>query len=136
MFSDDNDLSSNRPWQRQAAIDYLKREIEFTAAVGGTYILVVPGAVGRPHAYDDTELERSVETLRIVADLFVTYGVKAAIEPIRSAEVSFVHTVAEAQAYIRPSTIPAWVTSTAMSTTCSRKRRTSARRSCGQATSW
>jgi D-psicose/D-tagatose/L-ribulose 3-epimerase len=100
MFADDNDLSSNRPWQRQAALDYLKREIEFTAAVGGSYLLVVPGAVGRPHAYDDTEFERSVETLRIVADLFVKYGVKAAIEPIRSAEVSFVHTVAEAIAYI------------------------------------
>ncbi|HXX36744.1 MAG TPA: sugar phosphate isomerase/epimerase family protein [bacterium] len=101
MFSADNDLSSNHGWQRQAALDYLKREIEFTAAVGGTYLLVVPGAVGRPRAYDDTEFERSVETLRIVADLFVTHGVKAAIEPIRSAEVSFVHTVADAQAYIK-----------------------------------
>jgi len=101
MFSADNDLSSNHGWQRQAALDYLKREIEFTAAVGGTYLLVVPGAVGRPRAYDGTEFERSVETLRIVADLFVTHGVKAAIEPIRSAEVSFVHTVADAQAYIK-----------------------------------
>ena len=101
MFSADNDLSSNRAWQRQAALDYLKRQIEFTAAVGGTYLLVVPGAVGRPRAYDGTEFERSVETLRIVADLFVTCGVKAAIEPIRSAEVSFVHTVADAQAYIK-----------------------------------
>jgi D-psicose/D-tagatose/L-ribulose 3-epimerase len=101
MFSADNDLSSNRAIQRQAAIDYLKREIEFTAAVGGAYILVVPGAVGRPQAYDSTEFERSVETLRSVADLFVRYHVKAAIEPIRSAEVSFIHTVADAQKYLR-----------------------------------
>ena len=100
MFSADNDLSSNRAVHRQAAIDYLKREVPFTAAVGGTYLLVVPGAVGRPHAYDDTEFERSVETLRGVADLFVEHGVKAAIEPIRSAEVSFVHTVADAVQYI------------------------------------
>jgi len=100
MFSADNDLSSNRAFQRQAAIDYLRREIEFTAAVGGKYLLVVPGAVGRPHAYDDMEFERSVETLRVVADLFVEYGVKAAIEPIRAAEVSFVHTISDAQAYI------------------------------------
>ncbi|MBR3999376.1 MAG: sugar phosphate isomerase/epimerase, partial [Clostridia bacterium] len=34
MFSADNDLSSNRHIQRQAAIDYIKRESEFTAAVG------------------------------------------------------------------------------------------------------
>jgi len=100
MFSADNDLSSNRAVQRQAAIDYLKREVPFTAAVKGSYLLVVPGAVGRPQAYDQTEFERSVDTLRGVADLFVQHKVRAAIEPIRSAEVSFVHTVADAQKYI------------------------------------
>ena len=101
MFSKDNDLSSNRAADRQAALDYLKREIEFTSRMGGSYMLVVPGAVGRPAKYDEMEQERSVETLRMVADLFVQYGVKAAIEPIRSAEVSFVHTIEEAQNYIR-----------------------------------
>jgi D-psicose/D-tagatose/L-ribulose 3-epimerase len=100
MFSSDNDLSSNRPIQRQSAIDYLKREIEFTSEIGGQYLLVVPGAVGRPRAYDNSEFQRSVETLRIVADLFVQYNIKAAIEPIRSAEVSFVHTVSDAKKYI------------------------------------
>jgi D-psicose/D-tagatose/L-ribulose 3-epimerase len=100
MFSPDNDLSSNRAVHRQAAIDYLKREVLFTAAVGGSYLLVVPAAVGRPQAYDQTEFERSVSTLRSVADLFVQHKVRAAIEPIRSAEVSFVHTVADAQRYI------------------------------------
>jgi D-psicose/D-tagatose/L-ribulose 3-epimerase len=100
MFSAENDLSSNIPSKRQAAISYLKREIAFTKAVGGEYLLVVPGAVGRPQAYDDTEFERSVLTLRKVADLLVEHGVKAAIEPIRAAEVSFVHTVADAIQYI------------------------------------
>jgi sugar phosphate isomerase/epimerase len=100
MFSSDNDLSSNRAIQRQAAIDYLRREIEFTAAVGGKYLLVVPGAVGRPQAYDATEFERSVEMLQIVADLFSEYKIRAAIEPIRAAEVSFVHTIADAKEYI------------------------------------
>lgn len=100
MFSRDQDLSSNRAVHRQAAIDYLKREIAFTAAVGGSYLLVVPGAVGRPSKYDDMEFDRSVETLRSVADLFIDYGVKAAIEPIRAAEVSFVRSIAEAREYI------------------------------------
>ena len=100
MFSADNDLSSNRAPQRQAAIDYIRRELEFTARVGGSYLLVVPGAVGRPEKYDDSEFERSVETLRLAADDFVQHGIRAAIEPIRSAEVSLVHTVAEAEAYI------------------------------------
>lgn len=101
MFSPDNDLSSNRAIIRQTAIDYLRREIEFTHAVGGSYLLVVPGAVGRPQKYDDMEFIRSVETLRMVADLFVEKNVRAAVEPIRSAEVSIVHTVADAQEYIR-----------------------------------
>jgi D-psicose/D-tagatose/L-ribulose 3-epimerase len=100
MFSADNDLSSNRPHQRQAAVDYLKREVPFAAEVGASYILVVPGAVGRPGAYDATEFERSVETLRRAADLFVQHKVKAAVEPIRAAEVSFCHTVADAIRYI------------------------------------
>jgi D-psicose/D-tagatose/L-ribulose 3-epimerase len=100
MFSVDNDLSSNRALHRQAAIDYLKRELEFTQAVGGSYILVVPGAVGRPEAYDSTEFDRSVETLRLVADEFTAHNVSGAVEPIRSAEVSFCHTFADAKRYI------------------------------------
>jgi len=100
MFSADNDLSSNRPIQRQAAIDYIRRTLDFAAEVKAGYMLVVPGAVGRPKAYDGVEFERSVETLLIVADLFVQSGVKAAIEPIRAAEVSFVRTIADAKCYI------------------------------------
>jgi D-psicose/D-tagatose/L-ribulose 3-epimerase len=100
MFSADNDLACNRAVCRQAAIEYLDREVPFTRAVGGTYLLVVPGAVGRPKAYDDVEFERSAETLRMRGDLFVKHGVKAAIEPIRSAEVSLVHTVADAKHYL------------------------------------
>lgn len=100
MFSPDNDLSSNRAVQRQAAIDYLRREIPFAAAVKGSYLLVVPGAVGRPQKYDESEFHRSVETLRIVADLFIKHKVRAAVEPIRAAEVSFCHTIADAQQYI------------------------------------
>lgn len=100
MFSADNDLASNRALCRQAAIDYLRREVPFTREAGGSYLLVVPGAVGRPKAYDEMEFDRSVETLALCADLFAEYGVKAAIEPIRSAETSLVHTVAEAKRYL------------------------------------
>jgi sugar phosphate isomerase/epimerase len=100
MFSADNDMACNRAVIRQAAIDYLDREVPFTQAVGGSYLLVVPGAVGRPKAYDNVEFERSAETLAMRGDLFVKHGIKAAIEPIRSAEVSLVHTVADAKRYV------------------------------------
>jgi sugar phosphate isomerase/epimerase len=100
MFSSDNDLSSNRGFQRQAALDYIERELEFARLVGATYLLVVPGAVGRPEPYDQSEFQRSVETLRLVAPLFQENNIRCAIEPIRSAEVSIVHTVSEARQYI------------------------------------
>jgi sugar phosphate isomerase/epimerase len=100
MFSADNDLSSNRPVCRQAAIDYIRRELEFAARVGASYLLVVPGAVGRPDAYDESEFARSVDSLQRVAHLFAQAGIRAAIEPIRSAEVSFCHTVADAIDYV------------------------------------
>jgi D-psicose/D-tagatose/L-ribulose 3-epimerase len=38
--------------------------------------------------------------MRRVADLFVKHGVPGAVEPIRSAEVSFLHTVADAKRFI------------------------------------
>lgn len=100
MFSSDNDLSSNRHIQRQAAIDYIRREAEFTAAVGGKYMLVCPGAVGRAHKYDDSEMDRSLDSLSRVADVFVKCGVRGAIEPIRSAETSICHSFADAKGYI------------------------------------
>jgi sugar phosphate isomerase/epimerase len=100
MFSAENDLSSNSGASRQRAVDYLRREIDFCAEMGGGYILVVPGAVGRPSPYDDSEMHRSAQTLRLVAEAFAERGIRSAVEPIRSAEVSFCHTVADALQYI------------------------------------
>jgi sugar phosphate isomerase/epimerase len=101
MFSTDNDLSSNRGSVRQRAIDYIRRELDFGQEVAAGYMLIVPGAVGRAAKIDDQEFFRSTETLRLVADKFVEAGIRAAIEPIRSAEVSFCHSIADALAYIK-----------------------------------
>ena len=101
MFSPDNELASNRGVVRQAAIDYIRRSLDFAHAMSATYMLVVPAAVGRPGKIDDNEFHRSVETLKLVADEFVKAGVQAAVEPIRSAEVSIVHTFDDAEAYIQ-----------------------------------
>ncbi len=100
LYSENNDLASPDPYIRQNAIDYIKRQVEFTAAVGGKYLIVVPSAVGRTRKIDDYEFWRSVETLRKCGEHFASYNVKAAIEPIRSAEVSLIHTVEEAIEYI------------------------------------
>ena len=42
MFSVDNDPSSNRAIQRQAAVDYIRRELVFARAVGASYLLGCP----------------------------------------------------------------------------------------------
>ncbi|MEI7435846.1 MAG: sugar phosphate isomerase/epimerase family protein [bacterium] len=101
MFSVENDLSSTSAVSRQRAIDYIRRELDFGRELGVKYMLVVPGAVGRNIPYDAYEFERSVETLRMVADAFVQAEIRAAIEPIRSDEVSFCHSCADALRYIK-----------------------------------
>jgi len=111
MFGPENDLSSPKPWVRQQAIDYIRRNLELAHEVAAQYFLIVPGAVGRPEPIDEYEFERSIDTLSKVADEFSKAGVKGAIEPIRSAEVSIVHTFAEAAAYIEKLNHPAvkWI---------------------------
>ena len=101
LFGPDNDLSSNRGSIRQQPIDYIRRNVDLGQAVGASYFLVVPGAVGRPAKADDQEAARSADALRLVADVFVASGIRAAVEPIRSAEVSFCHTVEDALDYLK-----------------------------------
>lgn len=107
LYSQYNDLSSSNPYIRQAAIDYVKRQIDFTQSVKGQYLIVVPSAVGKTMLEDSYEFDRSVESLRICAKYFEKSKVKAAIEPIRSAEVSLIHTVDQALAYIKAVNHPA-----------------------------
>ena len=127
MFSADNDLSSNRALSRQAAVDYLRREIPFTQAVGGTYLLVVPGAVGRPKAYDDVEFERSAETFALVPTFSRSISARPPLSPSVPPKSVCVHTVADAKPTSRRSIIPASPTSTATSITCSPRSPTSAK---------
>lgn len=101
LYDPETDLASDSPYRRQRAIDYLRREIECAAEVGAEYIIVVPSAVGRPDPLDEGEYWRSVEAVRNVAQDFLAAGIKAAVEPIRSAEVSLIHTIEQAQQYIK-----------------------------------
>ncbi|MCK5153013.1 MAG: sugar phosphate isomerase/epimerase [Spirochaetales bacterium] len=101
LFGSENDLSSNNSYIRQRGIDYIKREVEFLESVDGEYMIVVPSAVGRPEALDCSEFHRSVNSLRQCADSFKASGIKAAIEPIRSAEVSLINSVDQALEYIK-----------------------------------
>lgn len=107
MFSPECDLSAPSGVVRQRAVDYIRRQLDLCHAVGGSYLLVVPAAVGRPTPYDNMEIHRSAETLAGLGEEFAAAGVRAAVEPIRSAEVSCVHTVAEAIDYLEQVDHPA-----------------------------
>lgn len=100
MATEDSEFASNRPHVRQRAIDYFRRQGDFCKEVGGSYILVVPGAVGRPRPYDSNEFERAAEGIRIVAEHFHQLGIKGAIEPIRPEETSLCHTFGDARRLI------------------------------------
>ena len=100
FFSDSNTLSTNNNFVRQTAREYIIEEVKFCKAVGGEYVLVVPSTVGRSEPYDTSDYARSVQTLRSVADVFVEYGIKCAIEPINSAEVAMCSTIESVQQYI------------------------------------
>jgi D-psicose/D-tagatose/L-ribulose 3-epimerase len=88
MVWEESELSSPNPFIRQRCIDYFKRNVELCKDIGGEYILFSPAAIGRPEKYDDFEFERVVETLKILGDVFLEAGVKAALEPVRADEVS------------------------------------------------
>ena len=100
FFSDDNALSTNSNFKRQTAKDYILREVEFCLEIGGSYMLVVPGTVGRSDCYDSSDFARSVNTLSEVADIFVKTGIQCAVEPINAAEVPFCSTVGSILEYI------------------------------------
>jgi len=97
MVSPESELASSSPFVRQRSIDYFRRNIDLCQEMGGSYILFSPGAVGRPQKYDNIEVERACETIKILGDYFVESGVRGALEPVRADEVSLCHTFADAK---------------------------------------
>lgn len=96
MVTPNQEFAHNLPHVRQRAVEYFRRQAEFTQAVGGTYLLFGAGSVGRPTPFDSYEVQRSAETIRLVADDFAAAGIRGAVEPIRPEETSLVHTFEQA----------------------------------------
>jgi Xylose isomerase-like TIM barrel. len=100
MVDIDSEFSNRSAFVRQNALDYLRRQVDFCAEMGGTYILMHPCACGRNKKYDDYELLRGAEMFRIVSEDFERSGVRCCIEPIRKDEVPFIHTFDQAMEFI------------------------------------
>ncbi|MCL6633666.1 MAG: sugar phosphate isomerase/epimerase [Alicyclobacillus herbarius] len=100
MVTPESEFASNSPFVRQRCLDYFRRIIDLCQRLGGSYVLFSPGAVGRPQKYDNNEVQRAAETIRILRDYFVESGVQGAIEPVRPEEVSLCHTFSDAKQLI------------------------------------
>lgn len=87
-------------FHRQNAVDYVKANVEFCQALGGSYYLITPSAVRAPGGLDKGDWDRSVWQLREVADIFVANGIKCAVEPVSLTSASIVHNFEEAKRYI------------------------------------
>ncbi|MEV5692751.1 sugar phosphate isomerase/epimerase family protein [Micromonospora globbae] len=96
MVTPEQEFAHNLPHVRARAIEYFRRQAEFTRAVGGSYLLFGAASVGRPGLLDSYEMQRSAQTMRLVADDFAAAGIRGAVEPIRPEETSIVHTFAQA----------------------------------------
>jgi sugar phosphate isomerase/epimerase len=94
-------LSSGNFFHRQAAVDYLKANVEMCAEVGGRYYLLTPAACDTCVPEDDGDWDRSAELLHEIADVFTEYGVQGAVEPVAPFATSMCHTIDDAKRYIK-----------------------------------
>ncbi len=101
LYSLNEDLASVDKDIRDSALNYIKNQIDFISELNGKYLIVVPSAVGRLNRFDENDLERSAEALSTINDYFIEKGVKAAIEPIRSAEVYLVNKIDQVLDYLK-----------------------------------
>ncbi|WP_431936066.1 TIM barrel protein [Micromonospora sp. RP3T] len=106
MVTPDEEFAHNLPHVRARAIEYFRRQAQFTQAVGGSYLLLGAASAGRPGALDSYETERSAATMRLVADDFAAAGIHGAVEPIRPEETSIVHTFRRGATPARPGRPP------------------------------
>jgi D-psicose/D-tagatose/L-ribulose 3-epimerase len=100
MVSPESEFASKNHFVRQQCIDYFRRNIDLAQELGGSYILFSPGAVGRPQKYDNSEVQRAAETIRVLGDYFIESSVHGALEPVRADEVSLCHTFADSKQLI------------------------------------
>lgn len=86
---------------RQRAFDYLKNNVEFCKAAGGSYYLITPGPVGVGHPADSGDYSRSVAFLKEHARIFEENDIRCAIEICHRGAVPFCHNIEEARQYMK-----------------------------------
>ena len=98
LMNEDYDLSSANPARRQAAIDYVRREIAFAQRIGAAYVSLTPSSGGTG---GQRSAARAAQALRVLGDEFVQAGIACAVAPSRPFDEGVAHTLAETQAFLR-----------------------------------
>ena len=98
LMSEDYDLSSANPARRQAAIDYVRREIAFAQRIGAAYVSLTPSAGGEG---GQRSAARAAQALRVLGDEFAQAGIACAVVPSQPFDEGVAHTLAETQAFLR-----------------------------------
>ncbi len=88
---------------RQAALDYLKQRIDWTATLGGELLCgPIHSALGyfTGTGRTDDEWRRGVEVLRAAAEHAAQAGVKLSVEPLNRFECYFLNTAEDADRFV------------------------------------
>ena len=101
FFAQGHALNSPDNFARQRAKDYIRNTVKYCHDLGGTFMLVTPSCMNMPVPFDCSDYERSVETLRSVADVFVEYGIKCSLEPVMDPPNPLCHRVDDCLQYIK-----------------------------------
>ncbi len=85
------DLIHANPYVREASIQFANECADFSAALGGNMMTLVPSEVGKitPMADPETEWQWAVESIRAIADHAAKSKIRIGLEPINRLETNF-----------------------------------------------
>ena len=96
IFGEDRDLTASGE-KGEAAVQYLKKSVDFAEKVGAKVIITVPSPVGRTSKPKDISMEElkenAVRNIRTAADYAWSKGISLALEAINRYETYFANTM-------------------------------------------
>lgn len=97
IFSKERNLSDADPETAQNAVDYIRANVDYAAAIGAKHMIVVPSSVGMTAVPAGQTYEESwqyaVHNIRAAADYAQTKGIGLVIEGINRYETFLVNTL-------------------------------------------
>jgi len=99
----DTNLANSDKADRQAAIDYFKRQLDVGEYLGAEYIVLAPGAPGHviPHISPQADWNNAVDSIRQLATYGEDKGVRIVIEPLNRYENCVVHNADMAREFLK-----------------------------------